>query len=196
MTEALAPVRSFASATVAKIGSCMLARRPTLPVQNSPPFFGCVPGDHLACRIGERLLGVERAGLAGQALQMTLVFASTRMDISGRPRRPPRRSSARRRRGRSAAMTSRPLSFRMRLPSSTLVPSRRTTSGTFRPTSFTAATHALGDHVAAHDAAENVDQDALHLRVGGDDLEGRRHLLLARRRRRRRGSSPAPRRRA
>ena len=33
------------------------------------------------------------------------------------------------------------------------------------------------DDVAFHDAAENVDQDALHLRIGGDDLEGRRDLL-------------------
>src|SRR5437016_3038346 len=38
--------------------------------------------------------------------------------------------------------------------------------------------HALGDHVAAHDAAENIDQNALHIVVGGDDLEGRRDLLL------------------
>ena len=38
--------------------------------------------------------------------------------------------------------------------------------------------HALGDDVAAHDAAEDVDEDALHVRVGGDDLERRRHLLL------------------
>ena len=42
MTEALAPVRSFASATDAKIGS-RISLSPTLPVQNSPPFFGCVP---------------------------------------------------------------------------------------------------------------------------------------------------------
>ena len=38
--------------------------------------------------------------------------------------------------------------------------------------------HAARDDVAFHDAAEDVDQDALHLRVGGDDLERRRHLLL------------------
>ena len=37
---------------------------------------------------------------------------------------------------------------------------------------------ALGDDVALHDAAEDVDQNALHVRVGGDDLERRRHLLL------------------
>src|ERR1700716_3323371 len=31
--------------------------------------------------------------------------------------------------------------------------------------------HALGDDIAFHDAAENVDQNALHVRIGGDDLE-------------------------
>ncbi|EGE56097.1 malate dehydrogenase [Rhizobium etli CNPAF512] len=39
----------------------------------------------------------------------------------------------------SAAVIARPDSFRIFLPSSTLVPSRRTTSGTLRPTSLTAA---------------------------------------------------------
>src|SRR5690606_29225811 len=37
---------------------------------------------------------------------------------------------------------------------------------------------ALCDNIAAHDAAEDVDQDALHCRIGGDDLERCRHLLL------------------
>ncbi len=37
---------------------------------------------------------------------------------------------------------------------------------------------AFRDHVAAHDAAEDVDQDALHVGIGGDDLERRRHLVL------------------
>ncbi len=40
--------------------------------------------------------------------------------------------------------------------------------------------HALGDDVAFHDAAEDVDQDALHGRIGGDDLEGRGDLFLRR----------------
>ena len=38
--------------------------------------------------------------------------------------------------------------------------------------------HALGDHVAAHDAAEDVDQDAFDVRVRQDDLERRGHPLL------------------
>src|SRR5687767_373681 len=37
---------------------------------------------------------------------------------------------------------------------------------------------ALGDDVAAHDAAEDVDEDALHRRIRQDDLERRGHLLL------------------
>ena len=38
--------------------------------------------------------------------------------------------------------------------------------------------HAFGDHVAFHDAAEDIDQNAFDLRVGGDDLEGGRDLFL------------------
>src|SRR6476646_8103474 len=38
--------------------------------------------------------------------------------------------------------------------------------------------HALGDDVAFHDAAEDVDQDALHVGIGGDDLECRGNLGL------------------
>jgi hypothetical protein len=39
--------------------------------------------------------------------------------------------------------------------------------------------HAFGDDIAAHDAAEDIDQDAFDRRIGGDDLEGRGDLLLA-----------------
>src|SRR5207342_1455123 len=37
---------------------------------------------------------------------------------------------------------------------------------------------AFGNDVAAHDAAEDVDEDALHGGIAKDDLEGGRHLLL------------------
>jgi hypothetical protein len=37
--------------------------------------------------------------------------------------------------------------------------------------------NALGDDVALHDAAENIDQDGFHVRVGKDDLEGLGDLL-------------------
>ena len=39
---------------------------------------------------------------------------------------------------------------------------------------------AFGDDIAFHDAAENVDQDTLHVRIGRDDLERGRDLLLRR----------------
>src|SRR5262245_51609495 len=38
----------------------------------------------------------------------------------------------------------------------------------------------LGDQVAAHDAAEDVDEDRAHVRVAQDQLEGLLHLLLVR----------------
>src|SRR5436305_7199122 len=38
--------------------------------------------------------------------------------------------------------------------------------------------HALGDDITFHDAAEDVDQDALHVGIGGDDLECRGNLGL------------------
>src|SRR6202041_2503110 len=39
--------------------------------------------------------------------------------------------------------------------------------------------HALGNDIALHDATEDVDQDTLHVGIGGDDLEGGRDLFLA-----------------
>ncbi len=47
---------------------------------------------------------------------------------------------------------------------------------------------AFGDDVAFHDAAEDVDQDALHIGIADDDLEGRGDLFLRSRRRRHPGS--------
>src|SRR5262249_36785180 len=38
--------------------------------------------------------------------------------------------------------------------------------------------HAFGDHVTAHDAAEDVDQDALDIGIAQDDLECGRHTFL------------------
>src|SRR5215218_1809128 len=74
--------------------------------------------------------------------QMTLVSLVMRMDISSKPYFPPRTAftifwaaSSR----SSAGITLRPDSRMICLPSSTFVPSRRTTRGTCRPTVFTAA---------------------------------------------------------
>ena len=70
-------------------------------------------------------------------------------------------------------------SARMRRPSSTLLPSRRTTSGLFAssPRIFERADDAVGDRVARGDAAEDVDEHALDLRVVEDDVEARGHHL-------------------
>ena len=65
----------------------------------------------------------------------------------------------------------------MRFPSSTLVPSSRTTSGLSSPSVLRRADHAFGDDVAPHDAAEDVDEDAFDIVVGQDDLEGLGHAL-------------------
>ena len=51
------------------------------------------------------------------------------------------------------------------LPSSTLVPSSRTTSGTLQADFLDRRDHAFGDDVAPHDAAEDIDQDALHVGI-------------------------------
>ena len=57
------------------------------------------------------------------------------------------------------------------------MPSRRTTSGTLAHF-LHRRDHALGDDVAAHDAANDVDENAFHVRIGGDDLERRGDLVL------------------
>ena len=43
---------------------------------------------------------------------------------------------------------------------------------------FHSSDHALGDHVTAHDATKDVHQNALHVGVRGDDLEGFGHFLF------------------
>src|ERR1041385_2935701 len=44
---------------------------------------------------------------------------------------------------------------------------------------FNGGDDAGGDHIAVHDAAEDVDQNTLHMRVLEDDFEGGCDLLLA-----------------
>jgi hypothetical protein len=64
----LAPVASLPSATVAKIGSFS-------PFRAFPGLAALLrvdAADHLRAVIGQRLLGVEGAGLAGQALNQDL----------------------------------------------------------------------------------------------------------------------------
>ena len=63
----------------------------------------------------------------------------------------------------------------MRRPSSTLVPARRTTSGTRK--SLGRLHDALRHPVAAVDAREDVHQDRLDVAVGEHEVEGRGHAL-------------------
>ena len=80
----------------------------------------------------------------------------------------------------SPVMMATPDSASVFLPAATLLPSSRTTSGSFKPRFLHRRDDAGGDDVAIHDAAENVHEDALHVRVAQNDLERRRDLFLAR----------------
>src|SRR5690606_22363912 len=88
--------------------------------------------------IGERLLGMESTVLAGETLGDD---AGLGADENGHQALPLTASTIfRAASSRSSADTTlRPDSAMICLPSSTLVPSRRTTSGTSRPTALTAA---------------------------------------------------------
>ena len=98
--------------------------------------------------VGQHLLGVEAAGRAGDALdedagvldRRGCSWCSSRLGLD----RPGAATAFRAASPRSsAAMMSRPLLARISLPSSTLVPSRRTTSGIVSPTCRAAATMPL-----------------------------------------------------
>ena len=58
---------------------------------------------------------------------------------------------------------SRPESERISLPASTLVPSSLTTKGTFIPTSPARFHDTIGDGVALHNAAENINEYGLYV---------------------------------
>ena len=68
---------------------------------------------------------------------------------------------------------------RIARPSSTLLPSRRTTSGfvAASPRISSACDDAVRDRVAGGDAAEDVDEHALDLLVAEDDVEAGGHDL-------------------
>src|SRR5262249_47751874 len=91
-------------------------------------------GDHVGA-VFLRALGMKGAGLAGDALhQEAGIFVDENAHLaSSTIFLAPSAMSL-------AATRLRPESARIFLPSSTLVPSRRTTSGTFKPTSLTAVT--------------------------------------------------------
>src|SRR5690606_36911588 len=97
-------------------------------------------GGHHVRAVGDGLVGVEGAGLAQALDEETRVLAYQRAHAA-----PPASSTILRAPSfMSLALTTlRPDSSMIRLPSSALVPSSRTTSGTFRPTLRTAATTPL-----------------------------------------------------
>ena len=77
-------------------------------------------------------------------------------------------------------MIGNPESASIFLPSCSFVPFMRTTSGTFNCSRPRRSDHTLGDHVAAHDAAENVDQNGFQVRVAKHQLERLGHFLRRR----------------
>ena len=94
------------------------------------------------------------------------------------PSTAPRRSSRRRRPGRRPRRSRGRTSLRIFLPCSTLVPSSRTTSGTFRPSSLTAATTPSAMMSQRMMPPKMLTRMAFTFGSDSDDLEGRRHLLL------------------
>ncbi len=156
---ASAPVSSTASCTVLKTGRPMCSR-------------AALAGRHAADELGavvERLLGMERALLAGEALRddFRVLVDDVRITLDawdsslrlGAWRLATAFCAASLR--SSAGVIARPEFASSSRPFSTLVPCRRTTTGIFRPDFLHRGDDAFGDHVAAHDAAEDVDQDRL-----------------------------------
>ena len=145
-------------------------------VEDRPAFVrrAALAGRHAADDLravrGGRL-GVERAFAAGQPLDdQPRVFVEKDCHVTA-PSPAERDDLLRRLAHRSAVVKFRPLSRSIRLPSSTLVPSMRMTIGTRHAELLDGGNHALRQHVAAQDAAEDVDQHGLDVLVGHQDAE-------------------------
>ena len=164
---AVAPVFSTASLTVLKTGTLLVL----------PPLPGRYAADDVGA-VGDHLLGVEAADLAGNAqdddrrgaiekdghdatafgveLEVVAPGGTARLAASARV---------------LARMIGRPQRARILRPSSTCVPARRTTTGTLQRILLQRLDDAFGDPVAAVDAGEDVDQDRLHIVVRHDQAE-------------------------
>ena len=94
--------------------------------------------------------GADRAGPDGQALAAATAFCAASASVS-------------------AVIIF--ASARMARPSSSFVPTRRTTIGTCVGTSFKRLEDAARHFVAAGDAAKDVEQHRLDVRVGEDDAQ-------------------------
>ena len=132
---------------------------------------------HDAGAVLEHLARVERAVAAGDALHHAAgCSASTKMLMPPpAPAGPPARTAS------SMSLSARmPTPSRMRIASTSLVPVSRMTIGTFDLELAGGGDDAVGHVVGPGDAAEDVEEDRLHVRVGGDDLERVDDLLRAR----------------
>ena len=154
---------------------------------------GVTPRDDLRAVL-DHLLRVERARAAGDALDESLVSLSTRMLIC----RPPFATAATIFCAPSAIVVgglNREAALAQDLaPELDVRAFEAHDERHLEPELLRRGDDARRDDVALHDAAEDVDEDRLHLRALQDHLEGLGDLLLRSRRRRRRGSSPARRR--
>ena len=151
ITVAFAPVAFTPCATVSNTGrsKCFC-----------PPLPGVIAAHHFG-PVGDRLLGVKGAFPAREALnQQPCIFVDQNAHaalpcaafttFSAASRMP------------SATVKFNPESIRIFRPSSTLVPSMRTTIGTLTLSSRAAVNHAGRQRIAAQNAAENIDQHRLH----------------------------------
>src|SRR5690606_25983710 len=133
--------------------------------------------DHLRAVIGKRLFGVESTGLAGQALYENL---GVLVDENGHALIPLHCSDDLLRRiveivGRNDVQAALVDDLLAKLDIGALeTDNQRNLQADF----LDCGDHAFSNDVALHDAAEDVDQNALDSRVSGDDLERSRHLLL------------------
>ncbi len=149
-----------------------------LVVEALPAAAGRDAGDDVGAVL-DAGAGVERAGLAGDALEDD---PGVLVDEDAHRLKLPRAMAATIFCAPSpmeaAAWMASPLSWRIFLPCSTLVPFEPHDEGHPEPELLGGGDDAGGDDVAAHDAAEDVDEDALHLGALEDDLERRLDLLL------------------
>jgi hypothetical protein len=72
----------------------------------------------------------------------------------------------------------RPEAFERGLAGRDVVALEADDEGELQPDFLDGFDDALGDHVAVHDATEDVHEDALHVRIAEDDLERGDHLVL------------------
>ena len=167
MQDVLAPVSRTASATVSKTGTA-----PSSAVW--PPLPGVTPAT-IGVPYSSICAAVEVALAAGDALDDEAGLAPDEDAHARRSPAMPRRPWPRPR--RAMAAVSNCASSSSVAASAAFVPTIRTTIGTSRVLLRARLDQAARDLVAAGDAAEDVDEDRVDLRVGQDDPHRRRDLV-------------------